>query len=78
MTDTEILKQAQALAGMDMDDRLDGKLPAGGEDVLIRLLETAGLCYGEATSILEVYGWKRWHAGWKAGYASGRPANLRK
>jgi len=66
------LAEAQRLAETDLDDRLDGKVDT--EDILLRLLEVAGLSYGEGYDLLAAYGWRRWHAGWVAGYDSGRPA----
>ncbi len=70
--DHPTLTEARRIAGQSSTDRLDGKQGPEAEAVAVRLLEEAGLDYVEALHLMSAIAWSRWHAGWDAGYASGR------
>lgn len=72
MNNDATLGEARRIAGQSTDDKLDGKQGTEAEQVILRLLEDAGLDYGEAIDLVSTFGWSRWHAGWQAGYSSGR------
>lgn len=63
-----ILEEAKRIAGQPRGDKLDGKQGQEAHAVIIRLLEETGLDYIEALSLVDTYGWERWHLG----YVSGR------
>lgn len=67
-----VLADARRIAGQPIEDRLNGKQGDAATQVIIRLLETAGLEYVEALNLTSAAGWERWGAGWEAGYRSGR------
>lgn len=67
-----ILAEARHIAGQPRGDALDGKQGQGARDVMLRLLESAGLDYGDAIDLMSAFEWNRWRSGYAAGREVGR------
>lgn len=63
--DNPTLAEARRIASQSIGDRLDGKQGEEAKSVILRLLEDAGLDFGEGLSLVEAYGWSRWSNGFQ-------------
>lgn len=64
----QALEEAQRVARMSQNDRLDGKLGDPAENAALRLLTAAGLDYTDAARLVSATFWAGWHQGWGTGY----------
>jgi hypothetical protein len=69
------LEEAQRVARMSQDDRLDGRLGDLAENAALRLLTAAGLDYTDAARLVSATFWAGWHQGWGTGYNGARKAD---
>ena len=60
-----LLTEARRIAGQSVTDRLDGKQGEEAREVMIHLLESTGLDFGDAIKLLEAYGWSRYDSGFR-------------
>lgn len=60
------LEEARRIAAQPTGDRLDGKQGEEAKSVMIRLLEDAGLDFGEAYKLVEAYGWSRYNTAFQS------------
>jgi hypothetical protein len=61
------LEEARRIAGQPVGDKLDGKQGTEARDIVLRLLEEAGLDYAEGLRLMSAFEWHSWRQGWKAG-----------
>lgn len=60
-------ENAQRVARLPINDRLDGRLGPDAEEAAVRLMTEAGLTYVDASRVVSAVFWAGWHQGWTQG-----------
>lgn len=66
------LAEARRIAQQPIEDRLEGKQGDEARSVILRLLEDAGMDFGDGLRLLGAFDWHRWSEGYNSGWEAGR------